>query len=63
MDELRMKNILDGRKDGRTEEKQYTSLPLRGANSPRASPVMGSDQTAADKYFNIGSGAKDESPR
>jgi hypothetical protein len=31
MDELRMKNILDGRKDGRTEEKQYTPLPLRGA--------------------------------
>ena len=25
------KNILDGRKDGRTEVKQYTSLPLWGA--------------------------------
>ena len=25
------KNILDGRKDGRTEVKQYTHLPLRGA--------------------------------
>jgi hypothetical protein len=25
------KNILDGRKDGRTEVKQYTPLPLRGA--------------------------------